>query len=310
MAARRAAVSHIRRTLRLLLATWMADANSNSRAARPPGARRVFFYLGAFVSVLWPRVGRPFLDLVYRPWSRLASADLVSGVVGLRYRASHQPLRDKIAVCAGGRQSRLGDYRAAGRAGGSAHHLVVGTCRRLQCSLPARTGARGMVRVCSVPLDHDTAIGHRSPADGYSDFPRTSRPHCSRICDVALVFPVPLAVWLVLRRLHDGLAPGRFVAGLAILIAAQFLFFAEVAASATFAGAIAFALALAFTDANITAPALGTRTANRGGLRDRRDHCFPIPVLHVRLRPCGWIGPGPDAARRGPGKFSDPDRDQ
>jgi hypothetical protein len=68
--------------------------------------------------------------------------------------------------------------------------------------------------------------------------------------DVALVFPVPLAVWLVLRRLHDDLAPVRFVAGLAILIAAQFLFFAEVAASATFAGAIAFALAVAFTDAN------------------------------------------------------------
>ncbi len=69
--------------------------------------------------------------------------------------------------------------------------------------------------------------------------------------DVALVFPVPLIAWLVLRRLHDDLPVGRFVTGLAILIAAQFLFFAEVAASATFAGAIAFALALAFTDANI-----------------------------------------------------------
>ena len=69
--------------------------------------------------------------------------------------------------------------------------------------------------------------------------------------DVGLVFPIPLAVWLVLRRLHDDIAPGRFVAGLAILLAAQFLFFAEVAASATLAGAIAFALALAFTDANI-----------------------------------------------------------
>ena len=68
--------------------------------------------------------------------------------------------------------------------------------------------------------------------------------------DVALVFPVPLAVWLVLRRLHDDIALGRFVTGLAILIAAQFLFFAEVAASATFAGAIAFTLALAFTDAD------------------------------------------------------------
>jgi hypothetical protein len=68
--------------------------------------------------------------------------------------------------------------------------------------------------------------------------------------DVALVFPAPLAVWLVVRRLHNDIALGRFVAGLAILIAAQFLFFAEVAASATFAGAIAFALAFAFTDAD------------------------------------------------------------
>jgi hypothetical protein len=68
--------------------------------------------------------------------------------------------------------------------------------------------------------------------------------------DVALVFPVPLGAWVLLRRLHDDITLGRFLTGLAILIAAQFLFFAEVAASATFAGAIAFALALAFTDAD------------------------------------------------------------
>ena len=66
--------------------------------------------------------------------------------------------------------------------------------------------------------------------------------------DVALVFPVPLAAWLVLRRLHDDIALGRFVAGLAILIAAQFLLFAELAASATLIGAIAFALAVSLTD--------------------------------------------------------------
>ena len=70
-------------------------------------------------------------------------------------------------------------------------------------------------------------------------------------CNDALVFPVPLAVWMVLRRLHDGNSVGRFVASLAILIAAQFLFFAEVAASATLVGAIAFALALALAEDDI-----------------------------------------------------------
>ncbi len=63
-----------------------------------------------------------------------------------------------------------------------------------------------------------------------------------------LVFSVPLVVWLVLRRLSGEIGARRFVAALAILIAAQFLFFAEVAASATLVGAIAFALALSFTD--------------------------------------------------------------
>jgi hypothetical protein len=43
----------------------------------------------------------------------------------------------------------------------------------------------------------------------------------------ALIFPVPLALWLVLRRLHGEIAVGGFVAGLGILIAAQFLLFAE-----------------------------------------------------------------------------------
>jgi hypothetical protein len=61
----------------------------------------------------------------------------------------------------------------------------------------------------------------------------------------ALIFPVPLAVWLVLRRMHGEIAPGRFVAGLGILIAAQFLFFPEIAASASLVGALAFLLALA-----------------------------------------------------------------
>jgi hypothetical protein len=63
-----------------------------------------------------------------------------------------------------------------------------------------------------------------------------------------LVFPLPLAVWLVLRRLRGEIAARRFVVALAILIAVQFLLFAELAASATLIGAVAFALAVSLTD--------------------------------------------------------------
>jgi hypothetical protein len=63
-----------------------------------------------------------------------------------------------------------------------------------------------------------------------------------------LVFPVPLAVWLVVRRQSDEIAARRFVVALAILIAMQFLLFPELAASATLIGAIAFALAVSFID--------------------------------------------------------------
>jgi hypothetical protein len=69
--------------------------------------------------------------------------------------------------------------------------------------------------------------------------------------DVALVFPVPLAVWLVMRRLRGEIAPARFVAALGISIAAQFLFFPEIAASASFVGALAFLLALAFAAGDV-----------------------------------------------------------
>ncbi|HTJ09498.1 MAG TPA: hypothetical protein VL393_07400 [Candidatus Binataceae bacterium] len=69
--------------------------------------------------------------------------------------------------------------------------------------------------------------------------------------DDVLVFPVPLAAWLVLRRLNGEILARRFVVLLAILITAQFLFFAEVAASATLVGAIAFALGMAFTNDDI-----------------------------------------------------------
>jgi hypothetical protein len=67
----------------------------------------------------------------------------------------------------------------------------------------------------------------------------------------ALIFPVPLALWLVLRRLRGEIAVGGFVAGLGILIAAQFLLFPEIAASASFIGALALLLGLALTAGDV-----------------------------------------------------------
>jgi hypothetical protein len=61
--------------------------------------------------------------------------------------------------------------------------------------------------------------------------------------DLTLVWPIPLAAYVTLRRIDGNLGARSFVAALAILIAAQFLSFAEIVASATLFGAIAFLLA-------------------------------------------------------------------
>ena len=61
--------------------------------------------------------------------------------------------------------------------------------------------------------------------------------------DLTLVWPIPLAAYMTLRRIDGNLGARGFVLALAILIAAQFLLFAEVVASATLFGAIALLLA-------------------------------------------------------------------
>jgi hypothetical protein len=61
--------------------------------------------------------------------------------------------------------------------------------------------------------------------------------------DLTLVWPIPLAVYLTLRRIDGNCGARGFVAALAILIAAQFLLFAETVASATLFGGIALVLA-------------------------------------------------------------------
>jgi predicted GIY-YIG superfamily endonuclease len=61
--------------------------------------------------------------------------------------------------------------------------------------------------------------------------------------DLTLVWPIPLAAYVTLRRIDGNLGARGFVAALAILIAAQFLSFAEIVASASLFGAIAFLLA-------------------------------------------------------------------
>ena len=60
-----------------------------------------------------------------------------------------------------------------------------------------------------------------------------------------LIFPVPLAVMLVLRRLHDEIRAVSFVALTALTLAASFMLSLEMFATITFFGAIALALGVA-----------------------------------------------------------------
>lgn len=64
---------------------------------------------------------------------------------------------------------------------------------------------------------------------------------------VAMVFPIPLIVWIVLRRVAGEMSIGRFVAAIALLLAVQFSCFPEGFATATVLGAMALGLALLFT---------------------------------------------------------------
>jgi hypothetical protein len=57
-----------------------------------------------------------------------------------------------------------------------------------------------------------------------------------------MVFPIPLAVWLVLLRLEGGIGRASFAAWLALVVIAQFLLDIEILATGTLFGAIAFAL--------------------------------------------------------------------
>lgn len=60
-----------------------------------------------------------------------------------------------------------------------------------------------------------------------------------------LIFPVPLAVLLVLRRLNDEIRGATFVALMALTLAGSFMLSLEMFATLTFFGAIALALAVA-----------------------------------------------------------------
>ena len=69
--------------------------------------------------------------------------------------------------------------------------------------------------------------------------------------NLVLVFPVPLAVYLVLRRLASEIKTSTFVILLSSLLVAQFLFFVETFATMTMFAMMAVALALAFTDGDV-----------------------------------------------------------
>ncbi len=59
-----------------------------------------------------------------------------------------------------------------------------------------------------------------------------------------LIFPLPLMLWIVMRRLCEEIGPGRFVVGLALLIALEFALFTEAVATVTLVGALAFLVAI------------------------------------------------------------------
>jgi len=63
-----------------------------------------------------------------------------------------------------------------------------------------------------------------------------------------LVFPIPLMVWLVLRRLAGEISARRLVAGMVVLLIVQFGCFIEALATAAVAAAIAFGFGLLFTE--------------------------------------------------------------
>lgn len=65
---------------------------------------------------------------------------------------------------------------------------------------------------------------------------------------VLMVFPIPLLVWLVLRRLGGEISTPRFVCAMVLLLAVQFGCAVEVFATTAAFGALALGLALLFTD--------------------------------------------------------------
>jgi hypothetical protein len=65
---------------------------------------------------------------------------------------------------------------------------------------------------------------------------------------LVLVFPAPLALWLVTQRLREKIRPAAFAMLLALTLVAEFLISLELCATIAVFGAIAFMLALAFTE--------------------------------------------------------------
>lgn len=65
---------------------------------------------------------------------------------------------------------------------------------------------------------------------------------------LTLVFPVPLALWLVTIRLREKIAPAAFAIFLGLTLTAEFLISLELYATTIIFGAIAFVLAIAFTE--------------------------------------------------------------
>jgi len=178
--AARAAVSQITPYAPPAAPTRMRDANSNSRAVDREALGALFFY--SVLSFLF--FGRGLVGH-FSTWYIGRGPDspqLIWFLAWWAYAIAHRinPFATKLLF------APVGASLAWATIVPLAALAALPTPGRWDLSPPttffacSHRRSRDGLRLFCAAGSH-TAIGHRSPADGYSGFPRTSQPHCSRI---------------------------------------------------------------------------------------------------------------------------------
>ena len=99
-----------------------------------------------------------------------------------------------------------------------------------------------------------------------------------------LVFPVPLVVYLVVRKLAGDIRTASFVMLLALVLVMQFLLTIEIVATMTMFGAMAIALGNIIYLGRSAKPPLAPDSADSGRLCDRSRVAESLSVLPFRLQ--------------------------